>query len=577
MFNVGCNNDDNTQKITLCIKEKSKDNKTRKRELQKYFNEIYRKVKRMDKETKKNDKIRLNKLTPLKPKLRNPDAPSPPMKPLLTPKTRKRLKSIFPNYKELKAAAKNQTRKNKSGEKYLNNPFASPPKEDFLTPEIKVLTANKKKCKRPCVHPKFCNHKTGRCNKKKKKKVKKTRKKYPKALKRGQSITLKVRSPGKRKAHTSYSPSINKKMISLQSFIPRGDIYRCRKRRDIKAVTRKGEMKCVSWKDPYAKKIMLENLFSNKYLKYTADDINTPKQVDANCWLNAVIMVLFISDKGRKFFRSFRKAMITSKFINGKPLPKKAQWAMFLFNKYIDAILKKKSESNFALTMDTEHVIDTIHKAFPKSKIFPSKKKGNNSELFIFGMLNYLASDDLRICRWVYNPKIINPNLMDHRGYLDRVKKQDGELYFPNIGVSMFSAENMVSRPYIKLPHLIIVIKNNGNFAEDGVKKIIEYKYTKQNKIYQWKLDSMILSNVNTEPTEKFHAFHHASSYITFNGVELAHDGYMATRHVKFDWSKYLTPENVNKNWKFIYPDKFENENGIANAPRAIFFYYRVK
>ena len=149
MFNVGCNNDDNTQKITLCIKEKSRDNKTRKRELQKYFNEIYRKVKKIDRETKKRDKTNLKKLPPLKPKLRNPNAPSPPMKPMLTPTTRKRLKSIFPNYKEMKAAAKNKTRKNKSTEQYLNNPFNTPPGEYFLTPEIKVVTANKKKCKRP--------------------------------------------------------------------------------------------------------------------------------------------------------------------------------------------------------------------------------------------------------------------------------------------------------------------------------------------------------------------------------------------------------------------------------------------
>ena len=69
----------------------------------------------------------------------------------------------------------------------------------------------------------------------------------------------------------------------------------------------------------------------------------------------------------------------------------------------------------------------------------------------------------------------------------------------------------------------------------------------------------------------------HTSSYINFNGTEFAHYGYMATRHVKFNWSKYLSAGNINTDWKFVYPDRFESVNNIAQTTEAIFFYYRVQ
>ena len=71
--------------------------------------------------------------------------------------------------------------------------------------------------------------------------------------------------------------------------------------------------KCVDYKNEEAQKIML------KLLNYGGNDgINPeyvigPAQQLSNCWLNSFFMCYFISDKGRKFFKHLRRAMITGK------------------------------------------------------------------------------------------------------------------------------------------------------------------------------------------------------------------------------------------------------------------------
>ena len=47
--------------------------------------------------------------------------------------------------------------------------------------------------------------------------------------------------------------------------------------------------------------------------KINPENIIGPKQYKSNCWFNVFLMIFFVSDKGRKFHRFFRKAMIEGK------------------------------------------------------------------------------------------------------------------------------------------------------------------------------------------------------------------------------------------------------------------------
>ena len=113
----------------------------------------------------------------------------------------------------------------------------------------------------------------------------------------------------------SYSPSINKELVTLKS-ISREKVSNCNNEKafELKEPLQIGISEkifgknCVPYYEPKAVKFLLKNLSANKHIKI--DKIIPPIQSQSNCWFNTMFVTLFISDKGRKFFHFFRQLMI---------------------------------------------------------------------------------------------------------------------------------------------------------------------------------------------------------------------------------------------------------------------------
>ena len=96
--------------------------------------------------------------------------------------------------------------------------------------------------------------------------------------------------------------------------------------------------KCYNWNSNVARKLALKNLNSKK--KFNIDDIVGPKQILSNCWLNCFFVIYFLSDKGRSFYHHMRRTMITGKNVNGKYIKKNNIRLIFIFNKYIESVIR---------------------------------------------------------------------------------------------------------------------------------------------------------------------------------------------------------------------------------------------
>ena len=90
--------------------------------------------------------------------------------------------------------------------------------------------------------------------------------------------------------------------------------------------------------------------------------------------------MFFISDKGRKFLRNFRQAMITGKIRvkvskNLIKIPALVHKPMWLLNKFITAsLLGKQDPEIYASLIDTNDVVQGLYNALPKK--FKYVKKG---------------------------------------------------------------------------------------------------------------------------------------------------------------------------------------------------------
>ena len=82
----------------------------------------------------------------------------------------------------------------------------------------------------------------------------------------------------------------------------------------------------------------MDNLKSKKPL--VAENIRAPYQNRSNCWFNTFFMLFFITDKGRKFFKAFREAMITGNlehYGSKSKIPNSIRYPFWLLNKMITA------------------------------------------------------------------------------------------------------------------------------------------------------------------------------------------------------------------------------------------------
>jgi hypothetical protein len=168
---------------------------------------------------------------------------------------------------------------------------------------------------------------------------------------------------------SSYSPTVNKELVMLQS-IPREKVLDCNNEKafELEEALKIGipgnvfGKTCIPYYEPKAVKFLLKNLSANKHVKI--DKIVPPIQSQSNCWFNTMFVTLFVSDKGRKFFHFFRQLMIEGVQAEGETIPQKLRNGLALLNYAIDACL---TGNKYAYILDTNAIIRNIYENIPDS------------------------------------------------------------------------------------------------------------------------------------------------------------------------------------------------------------------
>tara|TARA_B100001057_G_scaffold484234_1_gene562060 strand:- start:2898 stop:4202 length:1305 start_codon:yes stop_codon:yes gene_type:complete len=408
--------------------------------------------------------------------------------------------------------------------------------------EIKAETKTKLKCTlkkmRECAKKnKICNDKTGRCiNPPKTKKKKKTKKIKNKTLK----LVLKNKK--------SFSPEINQRLKMMEPLTPEKDIFDTLECGEFKipVKTKSGTRKCYNWNSKKVKDVLLKNLNTTRIVP---ENIVAPKQVNSNCWFNSFFMAFFISDKGRKFFRHFRKLMIEGKTFSGKKIPAKAAKPLWLLNRYINAsIIGREDPSVFALNMDTNNIIRGLYPHLKKTKTnkdirklglrkgnaVKTKKAGNPVDYYL-RILHFLGESNL---------KIVNLN-------------------FSTLNMAKNALINYIERNN-PAPEVVWIHQHKEKNQKQTFKKSFKVK----NITYV--MDSVVLISTNEA---------HFSAYITLNKKDYMFDGERYKDFGKeipfnntlteFKWKSKLLKKTK---WK---PEPTHEEEFTFNEKYRIYFYYR--
>jgi hypothetical protein len=329
--------------------------------------------------------------------------------------------------------------------------------------------------------------------------------------------------PPPRTIHTEYSPTINKYLLEPKTLSPVG-AQGC-PLDEIRITLSNGSIKCFPSTSKEAKDLMLRNLRSKTPIK--CKEIIAPKQFKSNCWFNSFFMIFFISDKGKKFNKWMREAMITGKIMDskkGRDVVSKLRLPLFILNKYIDASTRNTYDpTNFANLMDTNDIIRSVNNAIGDEgnrgidgTLIAPVDTPSNPMRFYKGLYNALGGDAMP---WI--PLTINK-------------------LFKHSDISHFY--EMLSRPTLnkRISKMIYIeiADESAKLFEKPLKFTIDMVESGKSYHCTYKLDSAVLRDINKE---------HFSSYITCNGKGLGSDGDAKNRLQIFDWKKRL---NKSGKWK---------------------------
>lgn len=399
-------------------------------------------------------------------------------------------------------------------------------------------TTKRKKCPKGTRK----NKKTGRGESKKNTTVLKDT--TPKVLK---ELRHTVKKMGKKKyprQPESFSPNVNQVIASLKSISPNPSLgfNLCDEEKlYIKKGTGKG--RCYGLKSKIAQTYMIDNLLSKKPVDCNA--IIAPKQLQSNCWFNSFFMVYFISDKGRKFFRYLRLAMITGQLPNGTSISPKLRMPLLLLNKYIEAALLGTQSGidprrSLATLMDTNKVIRKIARNLGESKrqelSIVKTKKASNPFTFYNGLITYLKSNPLVFMKIIVGIANSKQKLAsDIQSVLDKGIESSLDFFILERWSEDFPVRSW------SIPN--------------------KFKINYKGEVHKYKLDSAILRDTKKE---------HFSAYITCNERLFGFDGESFARMTLFDWQKKM---NKDTKWRFSeqYDTYFNFQRGYY-----MLFYYRV-
>ena len=394
----------------------------------------------------------------------------------------------------------------------------------------KKKKTRRKKTRRP--------RKTRRSNSKKITVLKDT---TPKAMKELRHMVKKMGKKKYPKQPESFSPNVNQIISSLKSISPHKELgfAMCH---DDQVYIKKGTGKCYGLKSKIAQTYMIDNLLSKKPVDCNA--IIAPKQLQGNCWFNAFFMVYFISDKGRKFFRYLRLAMITGKLPNGTQISSKLRMPLLIMNKYIEASLlgvppDADPRVSLATLMDTNQIIRKIARNLGKAKRIElsivKTEEASNPFSFYNGLITYLKSNPL-----AFTKIVVRGANSKHRLVSD--------------------IQNLLNNERNSLDFFILE-----RWSEDF--PIKSWSIPKKFKInYKGEEHTYILDSAVLRDTQK----KHFSAYITCNGKPCGFDGEGFARMTPFDWKK-----KMNKDTKWRFADQYKTYFNFQKGYYML-FYYRI-
>ena len=478
--------------------------------------------------------------------------------------------------KTVKKIKKNKTVKKKPGKKvvYTHSYRLEQAKEMLDSALITQKTFNeikeaienekcnrqkKKECK---LKKKVCNPKSGRCKNPEGSKKTRINKKINSPTSHMNEITIhpNTKIPTRSKILSpemySYSPEVNKSLSSLKSTNiddlnnKLQDLYSCEKKIDVKI-----NGGCSDYKNKSAREEML-TLLNLKSSTIDPNNVMGPRQSLSNCWLNSFFMCYFISDKGRKFFRKFRKMMITGEIDRSTKIEEIYRKGLWLLNKTILASLYAENTertSNFIRHVDTNDILRLL-KEGDRGDVLPKSKQSYNPKSFYDNLFSIL--------RLKNGVKIFN---LTH--------KKDYYEIFPKYNPVKSNPKSFKS---IKNAELIIISRrdDSGENDIDSSKEPPDESFIYGNKKYL--LDSVVLRDISKK---------HFTSYVTIGGKEYSFDGGAFRKLRPFKWKRKLingrdiewgfgTPLKSNNPSKkkegYILNEKFNFKKGYQ-----MLFYYR--
>ena len=341
-------------------------------------------------------------------------------------------------------------------------------------------------------------------------------------------------------ASASYSPSINRQIVSLNS-LTRENIYDCNNKNafllkePVKiGIPNNSNNTCHFYYEPQAKQFLLKNLAANKHIN--PNKIITPMQSESNCWFNTMFVSLFISDKGRKFFHFFRQLMIEGLQSDGTPVPNELKNGLALLNYAIELCL---TGNEYAYNIDTNAIIKELYETIPddyKDKLpyLAYIREAGNPIRYYGSIIYYLNNKSLNLL-------FISDATEEWKHMISEKIRKNSKHDSPHVIILEFFDEDS-NRVTNKSTHFTI----NGK------------KYA---------LDSCIIRNTKR---------HHFSSLLTCEKTEMAYDGMSFHRLVKMDWKKHI---NTNFTWQFEGSTDSKQrplEWNFLNGYQML-VYYRVK
>ena len=340
---------------------------------------------------------------------------------------------------------------------------------------------------------------------------------------------------------SSYRPTINFDLVPLKS-IPREPLLDCNIKDAFESQVALqigipgyiyGKY-CHDYNSPEAKRFLLKNLSANKHVN--PSNIVPPIQSQGNCWFNAMFVMFFVSDKGRKFFHFFRQLMIEGRQRDGSVIPENIRNAFALLNFGVDACL---TGNKFAYEFDTNSIIYQLFNSIPKkyrTDYVVDVKQASNPILYYTSIINYL------------NQGTKVPRTPPLSGFAPLFPKVDfPKVDFPKVDMLVLRKTKADWKEqalrYIRtsqhLPHIIVLEIFDDDAATFDRKPV---SFQVDNSLY--KIDSATIRDTTKQ---------HFCSTITCETREMAYDGMSFHRLVPLVWKDKL---NTDSNWQFAGTDE---------------------